>query len=46
VEILLHRKGYRCTVRLGDDWRVRMADAMLDQLHGWTSPDGVEITYS
>ncbi|HEU0230497.1 MAG TPA: DNA polymerase III subunit alpha [Burkholderiaceae bacterium] len=46
VEIVVHRGGFRCAVRLSDDWRVRMADAMLDQLNGWTAPDEVEITYS
>ncbi|MGB3289231.1 MAG: DNA polymerase III subunit alpha [Burkholderiaceae bacterium] len=46
VEVRLHREGYQCMIRLGEDWRVRMADAMLDQLGDWALPDGVEITYS
>src|SRR5690606_25531838 len=46
VEIRLHRDDYQCMVRLGEEWRVRMADAMLDQLGDWAVPDGVEITYS
>lgn len=45
VEVLLRRKDYLCTVRLGDDWRVRMADSMLDQLAQWVSADGLEIAY-
>ncbi|HWK69731.1 MAG TPA: DNA polymerase III subunit alpha [Burkholderiaceae bacterium] len=46
VEVRLHREDYQCMIRLGEDWRVRMADAMLDQLGDWAQPDGVEITYS
>ena len=46
VEIRLRRDDYSCTVRLGDEWRVRMADAMLEQLDAWARPDGVEISYS
>ncbi|MFW7339926.1 DNA polymerase III subunit alpha [Pollutimonas sp. H1-120] len=46
VEVRLHRDEFQCMIRLGEDWRVRMADAMLDQLGDWTVPDGVEITYS
>ncbi len=46
VEVRLHRDEFQCMVRLGEDWRVRMADAMLDQLGDWAVPDGVEITYS
>ena len=46
VEVRLKRGGFLCTVRLGEDWRVRMADAMLEQLEQWAEPDGVEIAYS
>jgi len=46
VEVRVSRKGYSCAVRLGEDWRVRLADAMLDQLSGWASSDNVEIDYS
>src|SRR5690606_11601764 len=45
VEVLLRREDYLCAVRLGDDWRVRMADTMLDQLAQWVSADGLEIAY-
>ncbi len=45
VEILLRRREFRCAVRLGDAWRVRMADAMLERLNGWTAPEAVEIVY-
>ena len=46
VEVQLERPGYRCLVRLGDDWRVRMADTLLEQLAQWVQPDAVEITYA
>ena len=45
VELRLKRSEFLCTVRLGEDWRVRMADAMLEQLSAWVEPDGVEINY-
>lgn len=46
VEVHLQRDGYQCTVRLGEEWRVRMADALLEQLQEWVEPDGLEISYS
>lgn len=46
VEIVLERRDFLCTLRLGEEWRVRMADSLFDQLSRWTSPDSVEIRYS
>lgn len=46
VEVRLHRQDFLCTVRLGEEWRVRMADTLLDQLADWAQPDGVEINYT
>ncbi|NYT38468.1 DNA polymerase III subunit alpha [Allopusillimonas soli] len=45
VEIRLRRDDYDCVVRLSEEWRVRMADNMLEQLEDWAQPDGVEINY-
>src|SRR5690606_2105021 len=45
VELRLKRNDFLCTVRLGEEWRVRMADAMLEQLSAWVEPEGVEINY-
>ncbi len=45
VELRLKRSEFLCTVRLGEEWRVRMADTMLEQLSDWAQPDGVEINY-
>ncbi|TAM34341.1 MAG: DNA polymerase III subunit alpha [Burkholderiaceae bacterium] len=46
VEIRLKRGGFLCTMRLGEEWRVRMADTMLRQLGDWVEPEAVEISYS
>lgn len=46
VEVRLHRQDFLCTVRLGEEWRVRMADILLEQLTDWAQPDGVEINYT
>ncbi|CAM5415424.1 DNA polymerase III subunit alpha [Eoetvoesiella caeni] len=46
VEVRLKQDGFLCTVRLGEEWRVRMADVMLDQLGEWVKPEGVEIRYT
>ena len=45
VEVCLERDDYQCVLRLGEDWRVRMADDMFEKLHGWVSADSVEIAY-
>ncbi|HUH88455.1 MAG TPA: DNA polymerase III subunit alpha [Pusillimonas sp.] len=45
VEVCLERDSYQCVLRLGEAWRVRMADDMFDRLHGWVSADRVEIAY-
>jgi len=46
VEVRLRHDEFQCMVRLGEEWRVRMADALLEQLESWARPDGVEINYS
>ena len=45
VELLLDNGHYECQVRLGQEWRVRLADTMLEQLEHWLGQQGVEITY-
>ncbi|MFT0547766.1 DNA polymerase III subunit alpha [Allopusillimonas ginsengisoli] len=45
VEIRLHKSPFLCTLRLGEDWRVRMADAMFEQLDRWVDREAVEIIY-
>jgi len=44
VEVRLRRDDFLCTVRLGEDWRVRMADVLLDTLED--QADDVEIAYT
>ena len=45
VDIVYTRNNFLCTVRLGEEWRVRMADTLLENLNAWTKPNGVEVTY-
>ena len=45
VEIHYHTQSARCAVRLGDTWRIRPEEALLDQLRDWLSVDGVELRY-
>ena len=45
VEIEYHNGMAVVSVRLGPDWAVKPADALLAQLSEWLSPGGVEILY-
>ncbi|NLD53180.1 MAG: DNA polymerase III subunit alpha [Burkholderiaceae bacterium] len=45
VEIEYHNGTATVAVRLGPDWIVRPADALLTQLSDWLSPSGVELVY-
>ena len=45
VEIHYRNDAARCAVRLGDAWRVRPEESLLDQLRAWLSADGVELRY-
>jgi len=45
VEVALQRDDFSCALRLGEDWRVRMADAMLEQLSAWAGGDAIEVVY-
>lgn len=45
VELLLENNQYDCQVRLGPEWRVRLADTMLEQLEEWLGQHKVEIAY-
>ena len=45
VEIEYHNGEAMVAVRLGPDWIVRPADALLAQLSDWLSPSGVELVY-
>jgi len=45
VDILYAHEHFLCTVRLGQQWRVRMADALFESLGAWAGPDGIEVAY-
>ena len=45
VEIEYHNDAAVVSVRLGPDWAVKPADALLSQLTDWLTPAGVEIVY-
>ena len=35
----------RCRVRLGDDWRVRLDDRLIESLGDWLEPAAVQVVY-
>ncbi len=37
--------GACCRVRLGEDWRVRLDDRLLESLEGWLKPEAVSVVY-
>lgn len=45
VELALDNMHYECQVRLGQEWRVRLAETMLEQIEEWLGTDAVEINY-
>ncbi len=45
VEVIYENARARCTLRLGEGWRVRLSDTLVEQLTTWTSPSDVEVTY-
>jgi len=34
-----------CRIRLGEDWRVRLDDRLLESLGGWLRPEAVSVVY-
>ena len=45
VWVEYHNHHARCRVRLGEDWRVRLDDRLLESLGGWLKPDAVNVVY-
>jgi len=45
VEIVYETSQAQCTIRLGESWRVRLPDSLVEQLTTWTSPTDVQVTY-
>ncbi|MCX7893510.1 MAG: DNA polymerase III subunit alpha [Burkholderiales bacterium] len=46
VQIRYRTADAECEVRLGDEWRVRPDDALLDSLTEWLRPGNVEVVYA
>jgi len=40
-----HNQNARCRVRLGEGWRVRLDDRLLESLGGWLKPEAVNVMY-
>ncbi|MDO9635522.1 MAG: OB-fold nucleic acid binding domain-containing protein, partial [Thiobacillus sp.] len=40
-----HNPNARCRVRLGEDWRVRLDDRLIESLSGWLKPEAVNVIY-
>ena len=45
VDVQIHNPDYSCTVRLGEEWRVRLADSMFVQIADWLGEEAMEIEY-
>ncbi|HBI82274.1 DNA polymerase III subunit alpha [Orrella sp. NBD-18] len=45
VEVVYESKQHACTIRLGEQWRVRLPDTLVEQLSSWVSPSDVEVSY-
>ncbi len=40
-----HTHEASCRVRLGEDWRVRLDDRLLESLGDWLKPEAVQVVY-
>ncbi len=45
VWVEYHNPNARCRVRLGEDWRVRLDDRLLESLGNWLEPGAVNVIY-
>ncbi|WP_018507676.1 DNA polymerase III subunit alpha [Thiobacillus thioparus] len=45
VWVEYHNPSARCRVRLGEDWRVRLDDRLLESLGTWLKPEAVNVIY-
>ena len=45
VWVEYHNQAARCRVRLGDGWRVRLDDRLIESLGGWLKPGAVNVVY-
>ncbi len=45
VEVVYQTDSASCTVRLGDEWRVRVPDELLEALAAWAGEPAVQMEY-
>ena len=45
VEVIYQTAHGACTMRLGESWRVRLPDALVEQLSTWVAPADIEVSY-
>ncbi|MFN3543838.1 MAG: DNA polymerase III subunit alpha [Thiobacillus sp.] len=45
VWIEYRNRDAQCRIRLGDDWRVRLDDHLLESLGRWLAPEAVRVVY-
>ncbi|MHB1085568.1 MAG: DNA polymerase III subunit alpha [Thiobacillus sp.] len=45
VWVEYHTSQASCRVRLGEEWRVRLDDRLLESLGGWLKPEAVNVIY-
>jgi DNA polymerase-3 subunit alpha len=45
VSVCYHNGAASCEMRLGEDWRVRPDDALMQSLREWLRPENVQVVY-
>jgi DNA polymerase-3 subunit alpha len=45
VSVFYHNGAVSCEMRLGEDWRVRPDDALMQSLGEWLRPENVQVVY-
>ena len=45
VCVCYHNDAASCEMRLGEDWRVRPDDALMQSLREWLRPENVQVVY-
>ena len=45
VCVCYHNGTASCEMRLGEDWRVRLDDALMQSLREWLRPENVQVVY-
>ena len=45
VKVQYHNGTASCEVRLGEEWRVRPDDGLMQSLNDWLRPENVQVIY-